>query len=606
MNLHNLPNVIGAQRQLLKALDDADITPDQMKALTDLDPEFKKYASVIAYVYDKIDPADIKPWSEINKDSTHDEEVGRAVTEPKQEKQEWIPATKLRNMYPMAYSFLRNRVDLSAKGKEAIWDIFKKENPEYKISEDEFYRLMRLIINIRVEKAREIDDKVNSALTTTASNEPQSVEKKISTRMDDFKMSPQKILDQTKQSCLGSDEEAEPKQTEAVPTSIEENPVQKKRGRGGAVILKDLATVMKEYPKHYCWLKNQQIDYLKKNTASRILEDFIKRNPNSTKIGRTYFNMLIKQALATKTEQVQEPIGQYKLYPGNEHIRLFEDGSIQVWTKKYGWRVKKPTKSNGYAKFSFEKKSWAVAKIMLETYKPMKFADGKTHVPYYKDGNKMNCSIDNLSWDMPDTVTNERNIHEACEIIRDNPNAGEQELLAIMSTKGVGVQRSCLRSILAGNYTSISEKYFTLQNGKPIIKSEETKPEKVATVSINDGTTKWEISSVDKLVNTINYKKLMEDRSGDVLSYFRATKNLKMAVKAFEAKMELKMTIDASDKIIPVLEFSLDKEGNLRNPGDVLKDITRKYGNLYITQNYVRDVQNGKLGKEYSDLVFNK
>ena len=584
MNLHNLPNVIGAQRQLLKALDDAEINPDQMLKLTELDPEFKKYASIISYVYNKVEPADIKPWAEINKDSAHENE--EASTDEKPEKQEWIPATKLRNMYPLAYSFLRNKGnDLSASDKEEIWGMFKKDYPEYKISEDEFYRLMRLVINIR----RSDTGKLKEANSTPLSSEKQ--------------------IDTLSRPENSEEEEIEPEQTEEVPDSIEEKPVQKKRGRGGPVVLKDLVTVMKEYPKHYCWLKNQQLDYLKKNTASRILEDFIKRNPDSKKIGRTYFNMLIKQVLATKTEQVQEPIGQYKLYPGNEHIRLFEDGSIQVWTKKYGWRVKKPTKSNGYAKFSFEKKSWAVAKIMLETYKPTKFADGKIHVPYYKDGNKMNCSIGNLSWDMPDTTTNERNIHEACEIIRDNPHAGEQELLAIMSTKGMGVQRSCLRSILAGNYTYISEKYFTLQNGKPIVKSE-TSASGTSTVSpkpgVNDGLIKRDMTSVDKLVNTINYKKLMEDRRGDVLSYFRATKNLKMAVKAFEAKMELKMTIDASDKIIPVLEFSLDKDGNIRNPGDVLKEITRKYGNLYITQNYVRDVQNGKLGKEYSELVFNK
>lgn len=593
MNLHNIPNVIGAQRQLLKALDDAEIYPEQMKALVELDPEFKKYAAIISYVYNKVEPADIKPWSEINKDSTH-EDV-EASTDTKLEKQEWIPATKLRNMYPLAYSFLRNKGnDLSTSDKEEIWGMFKKDYPEYKISEDEFYRLMRLVININKTKPKEKD-------TLTEKTTEPAITKT---------MSPQEVLDQAKKCRPGNsdEEEIEPEQTEEVPASIEENPTQKKRGRGGAVVLKDLATVMKEYPKHYCWLKNQQLDYLKKNTASRILEDFIKRNPNSIKIGRTYFNMLIKQVLATKTEQVQEPIGQYKLYPENEHIRLFEDGTIQVWTKKYGWRVKKPTKSNGYAKFSFEKKSWAVAKMMLETYKPMKFADNKTHVPYYKDGNKMNCSIDNLSWDMPDTTTNERNIHEACEIIRDNPHAGEQELLAIMSTKGMGVQRSCLRSILAGNYTSISEKYFTLQNGKPIVKSETSDEAKTVSLkpAVNDGIIKRDMTSVDKLVDTINYKKLMEDRRGDVLSYFKATKNLKMAVKAFEAKMELKMNIDASDKIIPVLEFSIDKDGNIRNPGDVLKDITRKYGNLYITQNYVRDVQNGKLGKEYSDLVFNK
>lgn len=599
MNLHNLPNVIGEQRKLLKAIADAAITSDDMLKLSELDPEFGKLSSIVATIYSKVPTTTDVSLDE--ETPTIEDEKPTVEPNTTTQREEWVPATKLRNMYPLAYSFLKNRLDLSAGKKEEIWNIFKKENPEYSISEDDFYRLMRLVINIRVEKAREIDDKVNSSLTTTASNEPQSVEKKISTIIGDFKMSPQKILDQTKQSRPSSDEEAEPEQTKEV-----QEPVQKKKGRGGAVILKDISVVMKEFPKHYYWLRNQQIAYLKKNTATKILEDFRKQNPNSTKIGRTYFNMLIKQVIGDKTVKIQKPVGQYKIYPGNEHIRLFENGTVQVWTKRDGWRTKQVSKSNGYAKFSFEKKTWSVARMMLETFKPMKFADGKIHVPYYKDGNKMNVSIDNLTWEMPDTTTNERNIHEACEIIRDNPDAGEQELLAIMSMKGVGVQKSCLRSILAGNYTNISEKYFTLQNGKPIVKSEETKPEKVATVSINDGTTKREISSVEKLINTINYKKLMEDRKGDVLSYLKATKNIKMAVKAFEAKMELKMTIDASDKIIPVLEFSLDKDGNLRNPGDVLKDITKKYGNLYITQNYVKDIQTGKIGKEYSDLVFNK
>lgn len=593
MNLHNLPNVIGEQRKLLKAIADAEITSDDMLKLSELDPEFGKLASIVSAIYAKVPTTSDVSLKEVEE---HEEQTDEPA--PTQ-REEWVPATKLRNMYPLAYSFLKNRVDLSANGKEEIWKVFRKAHSEYTISEDDFYRLMRLVINIRVEKAREIDEKVNSSLTATTSNEPQSVEKKISTSIGDFKMSPQKILDQAKLSRTSSDEEAEPKQTDVV-----QEPVQKKKGRGGAVVLKDISVVMKEFPKHYYWLRNQQLDYLKKNTASKILDDFRKQNSNSAKIGRTYFNMLIKQVIGDKTVKIQEPVGQYKIYPGNEHIRLFENGTVQVWTKRDGWRTKQVSKSNGYAKFFFEKKTWSVARMMLETFKPMKFADGKIHVPYYKDGNKMNVSIDNLTWEMPDTTTNERNIHEACEIIRDNPDAGEQELLAIMSMKGVGVQKSCLRSILAGNYTNISERYFTLQNGKPIVKSEETKPEKVATVSINDGTTKREISSIDKLVDTINYKKLMEDRKGDVLSYFKATKNIRMAVKAFEAKMELKMTIDSSDKIIPVLEFSLDKEGNLRNPGDVLKDITKKYGNLYITQNYVKDILTGNIGKEYSDLVF--
>jgi hypothetical protein len=242
----------------------------------------------------------------------------------------------------------------------------------------------------------------------------------------------------------------------------------------------------------------------------------------------------------------------------------------------------------------------------------MTFNDGKQRVPYYKDGNKLNCHIDNLSWDLPATKPTVRQIHEACKIIASNINGSMESWLNIMAEKGEGVQNHALESILKGEYTSISEKYFTLQNGKPVLNQKETKTEEVPASNeekpIIIGGSSIEKhpaqSSVEKLINTINYKKLMEDRHGDVLSYFKATKNIKMAVKAFEAKMELKMTIDSSDKIIPVLEFSLDKEGNLRNAGDVLKDITRKYGNLYITQNYVKDILTGKIGKEYSDLVF--
>jgi hypothetical protein len=217
----------------------------------------------------------------------------------------------------------------------------------------------------------------------------------------------------------------------------------------------------------------------------------------------------------------------------------------------------------------------------------------------------MNCRIDNLNWGQRLIRPTEKQIEEACQIIKDNPTASERELLKIMTERKIGVQNTCLRSIMNGEYTSISEKYFTLQKGKPIPIEEQTK-EKPIVIDNVDLQHPSQQSEVDKLIDTINYKRLMLDRNGDTLSYFKGTKNLKMAIKAFEAKMELKMKIDASDKIIPVLEFSMDKEGNLRNAGEILKDINKKYGNLYMTSNYVNDILTGKIGKEYSDMVFNK
>ena len=583
MNLHNLPNVIGEQRKLLKAIADAEITSDDMLKLSELDPEFGKLSSIVSTIYSKVPTTTDVSLAEV----TPKEEP---IAEPAStQREEWVPATKLRNMYPLAYSFIRNRVDLSAGKKEEIWDIFKKENPEYSISEDEFYRLMRLVINIRVEKAREINEKVNSSLVAKKSEDNSATESKS-------------LIDKP---------------------IIDDEPVKDKKTTKAVKDLKDPNTdIAIKYPLQYSWLRSQQIEYLKKNTVTSVRNDFEKRNPQQKdKCGRTTFGKLIKLVIEGNTEEpntskapAPEPIGQFKEYPKNPGVRFFENGCVQCLTKEGKWTTRKITVAGGYNVITYQGKTISIAKAMLETFKPMTFSDGKQRVPYYKDGNKLNCHIDNLSWDLPATKPTARQIHEACKIIASNINGSMESWLNIMASKGEGVQNHALESILKGEYTSISEKYFTLQNGKPVLNQKESKTEEVPASNeekpIIIGGSSIEKhpaqSSVEKLINTINYKKLMEDRHGDVLSYFKATKNIKMAVKAFEAKMELKMTIDSSDKIIPVLEFSLDKEGNLRNPGDVLKDITRKYGNLYITNNYVKDIQTGKIGKEYSDLVFNK
>ena len=523
MNLHNLPNVIGAQRQLLKALDNADICSDDMLKLSELDPEFGKLSSIVATIYSKVPTVSdtslkdaVQPVAEDVNEAVIvpvSEETTEAEVKTKTKPVEWVPVTKLRNMYPLAYSFLKHRVDLSVNGKAEIWDIFKKNYPDYNISEDDFYRLMKLVINIRAEKAREIDDRVNAALTTPPAPVPTS----------------DTVIESTV-------EESESKKTTEITTTAE--------------------------------------------VAENVEE------PNTV-----------------KSPLVGE--GECKVYPNNENIRLFENGAVQTKTMSGDWHTRTVSNSKGYAVFSYQNRSWPLAKLMLETFKPATFGK-KVKPPFYKDGNKMNCKIDNLSWGEHVIRPTETQIHEACQIIKDNPTASERVLLRIMTERKIGVQNTCLRSIMNGEYTFISEKYFTLQNGKPIPIQEEQTKEKPVVIDNVQHPAPTQQSEVDKLVDSINYKRLMLDRNGDLLSYFKGTKNLKMAIKAFEAKMDLKMKIDSSDKIIPVLEFALDKEGNLRNAGEILKDVTKKYGNLYITQNYVKDIINGKIGKEYSDIVFNK
>ena len=229
MNLHNLPNVIGEQRKLLKAIADAEITSDDMLKLSELDPEFGKLSSIVATIYSKVPTTTDVSLAEV----TPNNEDQTIETTPTQ-REEWVPATKLRNMYPLAYSFIRNCVDLSASRKEEIWKVFRKAHSEYSISEDDFYRLMRLVINIRTEKAREIDDKVNSALTNHNEDTVEKAEDKTAT-----------------ESTAGKPV-IESKKAEKPKAETEKN-------------LKDPnMDIAIKYPLQYSWLRSQQIDYLKK------------------------------------------------------------------------------------------------------------------------------------------------------------------------------------------------------------------------------------------------------------------------------------------------------------------------------------------------------
>lgn len=165
----------------------------------------------------------------------------------------------------------------------------------------------------------------------------------------------------------------------------------------------------------------------------------------------------------------------WKVHPKMPEYRLSPEGKVQKLDKTNGWYDIPVMKRNGYMVFH----KYQLARCMLETYDSVR----DRHLnPFYKDGNKENCRLDNLCW------SNHRNTHQtdtdierACKLIVEYANKPAAQLINALSDINIG--RTCYLSILRGNHKNISDKYFTVKGGKIIPNSdvavvEEKKEEK--------------------------------------------------------------------------------------------------------------------------------
>ena len=168
-----------------------------------------------------------------------------------------------------------------------------------------------------------------------------------------------------------------------------------------------------------------------------------------------------------------------------------------------------------------------------------------------------------------------------------------------MNTSGKGVERTALLSILRGEYTNISEKYFILSNGKvnPIKTAEE---KKIEIKKLIEESKLLDASSDEKALD-----KALKDSNGNIIGIFKETKDLPLAIRLFERKMALKMPLESSDKIIPILQFIKDDNGKIRSSDDILNEIKYYYDkDFYILPSFILDIKQKRYRKDISDLVF--
>lgn len=171
-------------------------------------------------------------------------------------------------------------------------------------------------------------------------------------------------------------------------------------------------------------------------------------------------------------------------------------------------------------------------------------------------------------------------VHEACSIIKEMIEHNPDSTITSMA-KATGLSPVGIKSIFKGNYTNVSEKYFVLMNGRPVVKQEPS-------------TTTATITS-----------DLIRDNSGDILSIFKMSKSLEYAVKLFKKKLEMKeFPIGDGDRIIPVLENIKDDHGNVDSAANILRRIHQEYGKIFITEDLVGRIKRKEFHPELCDLVF--
>lgn len=165
----------------------------------------------------------------------------------------------------------------------------------------------------------------------------------------------------------------------------------------------------------------------------------------------------------------------WKEHPDLEGVELSTLGHVRV----NGLDVT-PRMVGGYMKFYVGPgKVYALAAAVLTTF------SGHTNnsmVPVYKDGNKENCRLDNLRWGMRECTLSTSAVERACKIIADNPDLNESDMLNLLVREKTIRSVTALRSILSGNWRTISDRYFVVRRGSIIPTTTTTTETTVTTI----------------------------------------------------------------------------------------------------------------------------
>lgn len=165
----------------------------------------------------------------------------------------------------------------------------------------------------------------------------------------------------------------------------------------------------------------------------------------------------------TNTEVVET----WKACPILNDVRISTLGNVQVLSPKGEWIAAKVSRYDGYMKFydPSSRKYYSLAKMVLTTFSGRR---NNTYAPIYLDADRSNCTLENLRWGVRDSSLSVLQVERACELIKKNPTLGENEMINMLTEANTIKSVTAYRSILAGNWKSVSDRYFLVRQGRII------------------------------------------------------------------------------------------------------------------------------------------
>ena len=257
----------------------------------------------------------------------------------------------------------------------------------------------------------------------------------------------------------------------------------------------------------------------------------------------------------TTTEQ---PTEMWKQHPDLKGVELSTLGHVRVNGKDV-----EPRMIGGYMKFYVGPgKVYALAAAVLTTFS---CHTDNSMVPVYKDGNKENCCLSNLHWGLRECTISASAVERACRLIAENPRLSENELLNLLVREKTIRSVTALRSILAGNWRTISDRYFVVRGG-----------------SIHPTTTTTATTTEATATETTESEAEPEvDDSGNLKGILALTNDPAFVRKLYSERVDAKR-VSAEDQVALILSYVMDGKDSAP---EIQRAIRKDFGRRVMISN---------------------
>lgn len=259
------------------------------------------------------------------------------------------------------------------------------------------------------------------------------------------------------------------------------------------------------------------------------------------------------------------PEGFHK-HPIYDNIYANEDGIVL----KDGKRIT-TYNDKGYLKFRNGKHSHMVSRIVYECCSGEVIPKNKV-IKYFND-NKSDCYYSNLcitknhvnGGRLDESIVVQASEKIALYAVAEVPiTAIPSKIAGEMRISVVGV-----KSILAGNYSSISEKYFYIGPGKKIVPVQQ------------------------KQTNEETKQKNIDDPCDTVLQF-----GIKQGMEIFNEKYLSGQRITDRDLIVPITNYMFNEDGTMAPTSTIKDKILKEYGaDIVPNDKLIQDVKQKRVGK---------